>query len=66
MHRSALPAFILLLQPIHLAMGVAEGFMTCAMIMFVGQTRPHIFTDGGMKVIFTVPPQKHGLDQNQM
>jgi len=41
---SALPfsTFVLLMQPIHLAIGVVEGFVTVAVISFVYQARPEI------------------------
>ncbi len=42
---SALPfsTFALLMQPIHLAIGVVEGLVTAAVIAFVYQARPEIF-----------------------
>ncbi len=61
-----LSAFMLLLQPIHLAMGLVEGGMTLAIVVFVARARPDIFTGGVLEAIFTAPPQKYGLDQNQM
>lgn len=41
---SALPfsTFLLLMQPIHLAIGVVEGFVTVAVISFVYKARPEI------------------------
>jgi cobalt/nickel transport system permease protein len=41
---SALPftTFVLLMQPIHLAIGVVEGLVTVAVVTFVYQTRPEI------------------------
>jgi cobalt/nickel transport system permease protein len=41
---SSLPfsAFVLLMQPIHLAIGVVEGFTTVAVISFVYKARPEI------------------------
>ncbi len=41
---SALPfsAFLLLMQPIHLAIGVVEGVVTIALLRFVHQARPEI------------------------
>jgi cobalt/nickel transport system permease protein len=41
---SALPfsTFVLLMQPIHLAIGVVEGFVTVAIISFVYQAKPEI------------------------
>jgi cobalt/nickel transport system permease protein len=41
---SALPfsTFILLMQPIHLAIGIVEGIVTAAVVMFVWNSRPEI------------------------
>src|SRR6185369_3041156 len=41
---SALPfsTFLLLMQPIHLAIGVVEGFVTVAVVSFVFKARPEI------------------------
>jgi len=41
---TALPfsTFVLLMQPIHLAIGVAEGIVTAAVLCFVYKTRPEI------------------------
>jgi cobalt/nickel transport system permease protein len=41
---SALPfsTFLLLMQPIHLAIGVVEGFVTAAVVTFVYKARPEI------------------------
>jgi cobalt/nickel transport system permease protein len=42
---SSLPlsTFLLLMQPIHLAIGLAEGLATAALILFVRQARPDLF-----------------------
>ncbi len=37
-------AFVLLMQPIHLAIGVAEGIVTAAVILFVQQAQPELLT----------------------
>jgi cobalt/nickel transport system permease protein len=44
---SALPfsAFLLLMQPVHLAIGVAEGFVTVAVVSFVRTARPEILQE---------------------
>jgi cobalt/nickel transport system permease protein len=34
--------FVLLMQPIHLAIGIVEGLVTAAVVMFVWQARPEI------------------------
>jgi cobalt/nickel transport system permease protein len=49
---TALPmsAFVLLMQPIHLAIGVVEGIATAAVLLFVWQARPGILHAG------SVPP----------
>lgn len=42
---SSLPfaAFVLLMQPIHLAIGVVEGLATASLVLFVRQARPDLF-----------------------
>ena len=47
---SALPfsAFVLLMQPIHLAIGLVEGIVTGGVLMFVYETRPEIL-DGAQE-----------------
>jgi len=37
-------AFVLLMQPIHLAIGVVEGIVTAAVILFVQQAQPELLT----------------------
>ncbi|MDR2006035.1 MAG: energy-coupling factor ABC transporter permease [Acidaminococcales bacterium] len=39
--------FLLLMQPIHLAIGIAEGFITAAVVMYVFSQRPEIIKAGG-------------------
>jgi cobalt/nickel transport system permease protein len=43
--RSELPlnSFLLLMQPIHLAIGIVEGFVTAGVISFVKAARPELF-----------------------
>lgn len=36
--------FVLLMQPIHLAIGIVEGLVTAAVVMFVWKVRPEIVT----------------------
>jgi len=36
-------SFVLLMQPIHLAIGVVEGLVTAAVVIFVWRTRPELF-----------------------
>lgn len=36
--------FVLLMQPIHLAIGIVEGLATTAVVIFVGRARPEIIT----------------------
>ena len=38
------PAFVLLMQPIHLAIGIVEGLVTAAVVSFVWKAHPHILT----------------------
>lgn len=46
--RTELPfaGFLLAMQPIHLAIGVVEGLVTAAVILFVKQARPELLTGG--------------------
>jgi len=37
-------AFVLLMQPIHLAIGIVEGIVTAAVILFVQQAQPELLT----------------------
>ncbi len=38
----SLPSFLLLMQPIHLAIGVVEGFVTAAVVLLVRESRPDL------------------------
>ncbi len=43
--------FVLLMQPIHLAIGIVEGIVTAAVVSFVWKARPEIITQrAGLKV----------------
>lgn len=46
---SALPfsTFVLLMQPIHLAIGIVEGFVTAGVILFVLKARPEVLEAAG-------------------
>lgn len=46
---SALPflTFVLLMQPIHLAIGIVEGFVTASVLAFVCTARPEILDEAG-------------------
>lgn len=46
---SSLPldTFLLLMQPIHLAIGLGEGLATAALLMFIRQARPDLLTANG-------------------
>ena len=48
---SALPftSFVLLMQPIHLAIGIVEGLVTAAVVVFVWKARPELFQVGSIK-----------------
>jgi cobalt/nickel transport system permease protein len=48
---AALPvgAFLLLMQPIHLAIGIVEGLATAAVLLFVWQARPGILRAGSTR-----------------
>ena len=54
---SALPfsTFVLLMQPIHFAIGLVEGIVTGAVLLFVYETRPEIL-DGAQK-----EPESHSV-----
>ncbi len=38
----SLPSFLAVMQPIHLAIGVVEGFVTAAVVAFVGKAHPEL------------------------
>lgn len=38
-------AFVMLMQPIHLAIGLIEGLITSAVLIFVNETRPELIKD---------------------
>jgi cobalt/nickel transport system permease protein len=40
--------FVLLMQPIHLAIGIVEGLVTAAVVSFVWRARPEIIENAGM------------------
>lgn len=42
---SALPfrTFVMLMQPIHLAIGIVEGLATAAVVLFINEARPELF-----------------------
>lgn len=42
-------SFLLLMQPIHLAIGVAEGIITAAVLSFVFRMRPELFESAGTR-----------------
>lgn len=42
-------AFVALMQPIHLAIGLVEGLITAAILCFVYEARPELLQDIGMK-----------------
>jgi cobalt/nickel transport system permease protein len=37
-----IPAFLLMMQPIHLAIGIVEGLVTAAVVVFVWEAKPEI------------------------
>ena len=43
--RLTLASFAVLMQPIHLAIGLVEGLITAAVLLFVYQTRPELLQD---------------------
>lgn len=38
-------AFLAVMQPIHLAIGLIEGLITCAVLLFIYETRPELISD---------------------
>lgn len=50
--RTALPftTFLLMMQPIHLAIGIVEGFVTAGVVNFVRAVRPEILADSASSV----------------
>ncbi|MFH1460151.1 MAG: energy-coupling factor ABC transporter permease [Candidatus Omnitrophota bacterium] len=58
---TALPfkSFLFLMQPIHLAIGIVEGMVTAAVVMFVYNARPEILnTENNLKRIRTIDLKK--------
>jgi cobalt/nickel transport system permease protein len=56
--------FVLLMQPIHLAIGIVEGLATAAVIMFIWQARPELLergTPGASLNRFAIKPVLVGL-----
>ena len=49
--------FLLLMQPIHLAIGIVEGLATAAVIIFIWQARPELLTSN----VATAPLQRLSL-----
>jgi cobalt/nickel transport system permease protein len=52
---SSLPlgTFLLLMQPIHLAIGLVEGLATAAVVLFMRRARPDLFASGQLSVTAT-------------
>jgi len=61
--RSDLPflSFVLLMQPIHLAIGLVEGLVTAAFIAFVKKVRPEILEAGTTSIPGTQVPIRKAL-----
>ncbi len=59
--KSELPfgPFLLLMQPIHLAIGLIEGIITASVILFIQKARPDIITD----IAFTKSPKQLSLSK---
>jgi len=49
-------SFLLLMQPIHLAIGIVEGIVTAAVITFVWKARPEIMQTEGISKGSNAPP----------
>jgi cobalt/nickel transport system permease protein len=43
--------FVLMMQPVHLAIGVVEGLVTAAVVMFVWRERPEVLTGASLSAI---------------
>lgn len=54
-------AFVLLMQPIHLAIGLVEGLVTATVVIFVWQARPELFTAGAANTRLALKPVIIGL-----
>ena len=54
-------AFVLLMQPIHLAIGLVEGLVTATVVIFVWQARPELFTAGAATSRLALKPVIIGL-----
>jgi len=53
--------FVALMQPIHLAIGLVEGLVTAAVVIFVWQARPELFTAEAKAADVSVKPLVIGL-----
>ena len=55
--------FLLLMQPIHLAIGIVEGIVTAAVVLFVWKARPELFApaSGGVAALAGGVPMKKVL-----
>jgi cobalt/nickel transport system permease protein len=53
-------AFVLLMQPIHLAIGIVEGLVTAAVLVYVYRVRPEVLESSlrGEKIAKSVPVKK--------
>jgi cobalt/nickel transport system permease protein len=50
--------FVLLMQPIHLAIGIVEGLVTAAVVGFVWKARPELVTVSGTAAMGRLPMRK--------
>jgi len=53
--------FVALMQPIHLAIGLVEGLVTAAVVIFVWQARPELFAAAGEAKALELKPVIIGL-----
>lgn len=58
-------AFVLLMQPIHLAIGIVEGIVSAAVLSFVWKARPEIFTSQDAQQLMPAFPDRDGDARQQ-
>ncbi|OIN91084.1 MAG: cobalamin biosynthesis protein CbiM [Comamonadaceae bacterium CG1_02_60_18] len=56
-----LGTFLMLMQPIHLAIGLVEGLATATLVLFVRQARPDLFAPAAAALAVSQPRRSVGL-----
>ncbi len=53
--------FVLLMQPIHLAIGIVEGFVTATVVTFIYKARPELLQEAGKNKLVAARPLRNVL-----